>query len=266
MADFPAKAVPAMLWGDSRSEGAEGAAADVLSDQASSSSSKTRSSDINQESDEAAGMHEDFHGVSAQARTVEDAALQSQNHRVSARMIGVEGASAVDRQEEIVPADNMSGVTGDGDISEAAAADSSALSAASLLTLLKLMLLCGSGGPIASGSDRPAVEVTKGLVLYAAEAVKELFSTHREQIHLSCGVAARRAGGARLPRRRRVGHRADHHRVRAQGRRQGGQTRLGDEGPAADREGPRRREASRAAARGQAASGRCDREGADGRT
>jgi hypothetical protein len=104
MAEFSAKAISAMPVGDSRPQGAEGAAADVLSDQASSSSSKTRSSDINQESDEAAGMHEDLHGVSAQARTVEDAALQSQNHRVSARMIGVEGASAVDRQEEIVPA------------------------------------------------------------------------------------------------------------------------------------------------------------------
>ena len=101
MADFPAKASSATPVGYSRSEGAEGAATDVLSDQVSSSSSKTRSSDINQESDAAAGFHEDFHGVSAQARTVEDVALQSQDPRVCPQTTHCEGSFTVDRREEV---------------------------------------------------------------------------------------------------------------------------------------------------------------------
>ena len=106
MADLTAKASSATPVGYSRSEGAEGAATDVLSDQVSSSSSKTRSSDINQESDAAAGLHEDFHGVSAQARTVEDVTLQSQDPRVCPQTTHCEGAFTVDRPEEVVTNDN----------------------------------------------------------------------------------------------------------------------------------------------------------------
>ena len=109
MAEFPAKAFSATPEDDSRPEGAESLAADVLIEHASSSSSKTRSSDIGRLSTEAAGMHEDFHGVSAHASTVEDAALQSQDRRVCPQTTRFEGACSVDRQEEVVTNDNGSG-------------------------------------------------------------------------------------------------------------------------------------------------------------
>jgi hypothetical protein len=152
--------------------------------QCSSTSSLTRSSGDNEESGEAAVMPENSVNASAQARATEDDALQSQMCRVCPRTASTEGGPEADLSEKVVLSDT-SAVRGDS--SEAAATASNALSAASLLEQLKLMVLCGSGGPVASGSDHPPVEVTKGLVLFAAEAVRELFSTHREQIQLACG-------------------------------------------------------------------------------
>ena len=49
------------------------------------------------------------------------------------------------------------------------------LTAASLLVRAEHIFLGGPGGPRASGSEEPAVPVTKGLVLFAAEAIKSLF-------------------------------------------------------------------------------------------
>ena len=126
---------------------------------------------------------------------MEDDALRLQTIRVCPRTAFNGGGAGSDSAEQLVLSE-PSALRGD--ISEAAAAASSALSVASLLKLLKLMLLCGSGGPVVSGSDRPPVEVTKELVLFAAEAVKELFSTHRAQIQLSCGVLDEREALAYL--------------------------------------------------------------------
>ena len=44
----------------------------------------------------------------------------------------------------------------------------------------------GPGGPAASGGDESVAAVTKGLVLVAAEAIRDLYSTHKEAILLAC--------------------------------------------------------------------------------
>jgi hypothetical protein len=120
-----------------------------------------------------------------QAPTVEDDELRSQSSGVCPQGAWTDAGSVEHRPEEGVSAGNLQG---QGGTVAAAAATSSALSAASLFTQLKLMVLCGSGGPVASGLDQPHVEVTKELVLLAAEAVTELFATHEEHIKLACGV------------------------------------------------------------------------------
>ena len=195
MADFLAKASSPTPVGDPRLEGADAAATVEFPVAHSSASSPMRSSHVNQESGTAQDIPENINVDSVEPRAVEDDALQLQEPQVWPRTILSGGSSSVDRPEEVVTHDSMSA---HGDISEATAAASSALSAASLLTLLKLMLLCGSGGPVPSRSDQPPVEVTKGLLFYAAEAVRELFLTHEEQIHLACGMLDEREALAYL--------------------------------------------------------------------
>ena len=185
MAEFPAKAISATPVGASRPEGADAAATVELLDPASSSLSKTRSSNVNEESVEAGVPHVNANNAICQAPTVEDDELRSQSSGVCPQGAWTDAGSVEHRPEEGVSAGNLQGLGG---TVAAAAATSSALSAASLFTQLKLMVLCGSGGPVASGLDQPHVEVTKELVLLAAEAVTELFATHEEHIKLACGV------------------------------------------------------------------------------
>jgi hypothetical protein len=115
---------------------------------------------------------------------MQDDVLRHNVSRVQAEAAPTEGGSVATSPEHAVSIDNMHGSD---DLAEAAPGSSRLLTVALLLERLNLMVLGGPGGPIASGSDQPPVEVTKELVLLAADAVRDLFSTHREQIELSCG-------------------------------------------------------------------------------
>ena len=138
---------------------------------------------MNKELIEAIGRRENSNADSTSASTMEDVVLHSQVARVRPETTSLDGRPEAITSEDLVTNDNMLGQVRQ---VGAAAAENTSLSAASLVQRLKLMVLCGPGGPLASGSDLPPVEITKELVLNAAEAVRELFLTHREQIQLSC--------------------------------------------------------------------------------
>ena len=95
-----------------------------------------------------------------------------------------DGAAAISGAEDVVTSEDMA--------SRAVAALLAVAAvhiptAASLLQRARKMFLDVTDGPSAFGGDDPPVEVTKGLILFAAEAVRELSSSHDEAIHLACG-------------------------------------------------------------------------------
>ena len=100
MAEFPAKAISATPVGASRPEGADAAATVELLDPASSSSSKTRSSNVNEESVEAGVPHVNANNAICQAPTVEDDELRSQSSGVCPQGAWTDAGSVEHRPEE----------------------------------------------------------------------------------------------------------------------------------------------------------------------
>ena len=133
--------------------------------------------------------------MASRACAIEDDLLHFENRRVSTDGEVSEIISPSIIPEELVTAGPHAVHAG---AEQPAAAAILIPTEASLLLRARRMFLGGPGGPAASGGDESAAEVTKGLVLVAAEAIRELFSTERDAIQLACGVLDEREALAYL--------------------------------------------------------------------
>ena len=156
---------------------------------------KPRVADSNEEPrTSVAEQHESDGSTSARGST-EDVVLQPDYPRVRDLEAAPAGTASTSSSEHVVTSGSTSAQQ---QPEEAAAAAELIPTAASLLVRARRMFLGGPAGPTASGSDEAAVQVTKGLVLFGAEAIRELFFSQREAIELACGVLDEREALAHL--------------------------------------------------------------------
>ena len=113
-----------------------------------------------------------------------DDSLHRSARRVRRRGASFNGSMSTSGVNSDVTSEHVDGAV---EVMRQAAASVPIPTVGSLLKRAQQMLLCDSGGPAASTGDDTPVQVTKGLVLNASEAISELFESQRAAVQQACG-------------------------------------------------------------------------------